>query len=181
MDNIMKRFISVTENFLDEEMFNTLKAFAQETPLYEQNINDTIWSQRVVHATQAPELREIGNQYIELVRNKIKSDFEIEQEIYTDILCFNRWRVGDMQHPHADEANGFEWRKFGCVLYLNEEYEGGEIYFPNQSTELRMKANTLAFFPGDAEFLHGVNPITTGIRYTLSTFWGYDGGRQVRL
>lgn len=176
----MKRFISVTENFLDEEMFNTLKTFAQETPLYEQNVDNTIWSKRVVHATQVPELREIGNKYIELVRSKIKQDFEIEQEIYTDLLGFNRWRVGDLQHPHADDG-AFSWRKFGCVFYLNEEYEGGEIYFPNQQTELRMKANTLAFFPGDEEFLHGVREITSGIRYTISTFWCYHPEKQIYL
>lgn len=176
----MKRFISITEKFLDEKMFNVFKTFATETNLYDQNINNTVWNQRVVFIGQVPELKELGNQFIDLVYNKIKIDFEIQEEIYTDILCFNRWRVGDMQHPHADEANGFEWRKFGCVFYLNEEYEGGEIYFPNQNQSIKPKENTLAFFPGDHEFLHGVRPITNGIRYTLSTFWTYDKFRSIK-
>lgn len=175
-------FVSINENFLDNEMFETLKHFGQTTDIYDKNINDTIWSQRVAHATQASiEIREIGKKYIELVKNKIMSDFNLEQEIYTDILCFNRWRIGDMQHPHADEANGFGWRKFGCVLYFNEDYEGGSIYFPNKDIEVKPKANTLAFFPGNDEYLHGVHAITEGIRYTLSTFWGYEPGRAVRL
>jgi len=177
----MKRFVSVTENFLDKELFNKLSTFAKTTKLYDQNVNDTVWSQRIVHATQVPELKNDGLQYIELVRNKIKQEFEIQEEIYTDILCFNRWRIGDMQHAHADDANGFHWRKFGCVLYLNDNYDGGEINFPNQEVTLKPKANTLAFFPGDAEFLHGVNPIMFGIRYTLSTFWTYDSARAVVL
>jgi hypothetical protein len=177
----MKRFVSVTENFLEKELFLTFSAYAQSTKLYDQNVNDTVWSQRVIHMPQVPMLKNEGLEYIELVKNKIKQEFEVQDEIYTDILCFNRWRQGDLQHPHADEANGFEWRKFGCVLYLNEEYEGGEIYFPNQNIILKPKANTLAFFPGDAEFLHGVNAITSGIRYTLSTFWTYDSNRAVRL
>lgn len=177
----MKTFVSVTENFLEEELFSTLKTFAETTTLYDLNVNNTIWSQRIVHATQAPELKDIGKQYIELVTNKIKSDFELDKPIFTDILCFNRWRVGDMQHPHADDENGFEWRKFGCVLYLNDEYEGGNIYFPNQNLSIKPKANTLAFFPGNREFLHGVEAVTSGIRYTLSTFWTYDFSKAIHL
>lgn len=177
----MKRFVSVTENFLDQELFEVLSTFAKTTKVYDQNVNETVWNQRIVHATQVPELKDDGLKYIDLVREKIKSTFEIEQEIYTDILCFNRWRIGDEQRPHADDANGFEWRKFGCVLYLNDNYDGGEIHFSNQDITLKPKANTLAFFPGDEEFLHGVNPIKFGIRYTLSTFWTYDSSRSIRL
>jgi hypothetical protein len=178
----MKRFISVHENFLTEDMYTMLKQFAETTQLYDQSVNNTIWSKRIVHAGSAPiEIKILGKQYIELVRSTIQTQFEISDSIHTDILCFNRWRVGDMQHPHADDGNGLEWRKFGCVLYLNEDYEGGEIYFPNQNSSFKPKANTLAFFPGDAEFLHGVTEITSGTRYTLSTFWTYDSTRSVRL
>lgn len=177
----MKTFVSVNENFLDEKTFSILKTFAETTNVYDSNVNDTIWSQRVVHITQVPELKEIGKQYISLVTNKIKSDFEIEKSIFTDILCFNRWRVGDMQHPHADDENGFEWRKFGCVLYLNDDYVGGQIYFPKQTIFIKPKANTLVFFPGDRNFLHGVEPVISGIRYTVSTFWTYDFSRAINL
>lgn len=178
----MKRFISITENFLSDEIYRTLLEFAKSTDLFDKNVNNTVWNQRVAFVNQAPdEIKTIGKHYIELVKEKITTEFEIDVPIYTDILCFNRWRVGDKQHPHADDANGFEWRKFGCVLYLNEEYEGGEIYFPHHNTTIKQKANTLAFFPGDEEFLHGVMPITSGIRYTLSTFWTYEKNRRVRL
>lgn len=170
----MSTFVSVNENFLNQEMFSTLKTFAETTTLYDQNTNNTVWNQRIVHAVQAPEIKEVGRKYIQIVAEKIKSDFNIDKPIFTDILCFNRWRVGDMQHPHADEDNGFGWRKFGCVLYLNDEYEGGNIYFPNKNLSIKPKANTLAFFPGDKEYLHGVEAVTSGIRYTLSTFWTYD-------
>ena len=84
-----------------------------------------------------------------------------------------------MQHAHADgenknEKHPFFWRNFGCVYYLNDDYEGGEIYFPNQNIKLKPKPNTLVFFPGTLEYLHGVNPITNGIRYTLTSFWTFD-------
>jgi predicted 2-oxoglutarate/Fe(II)-dependent dioxygenase YbiX len=178
----MKRFISIHENFLTDDIYQPLKHFAETTELYDLAVNNTIWNQRIVHAGNCPtEIKTLGKKYVELVRNTIQTQFEITKPLYTDILCFNRWRVGDIQHPHADDGNGFDWRKFGCVLYLNEDYEGGNIYFPNQQTSLKPKTNTLAFFPGDDEFLHGVTQITSGIRYTLSTFWTYDFNRSIIL
>ena len=179
----MKRFVSVTEQFLPQEMYTTLRNFAETTDIFEQNIiPNSVWSQRVVHANQIPDdIKNIGKQFIELVKEKIITDFEIDKPIYTDIFCFNRWRTGDLQYAHADDMNGYDWRKFGCVLYLNEEYEGGEIIFPTKFISLKPKANTLAFFPGDKEFLHGVSEITSGVRYTISTFWTYDANLAVKI
>lgn len=176
----MKRFISINENFLPDEMYRTLRQFAETTNIYDTNLHDSVWNQRVVHFSQTPEeIKSIGREYIKLVKEKIMTDFELETEVFTDVLCFNRWRIGDMQLPHADDENEYHWRKFGCVFYLNEEYTGGQIGFIRQDTMLKPKANTLVFFPGDAEFLHGVRPINNGIRYTISTFWTYDASKEV--
>ena len=36
------------------------------------------------------------------------------------------------------------------------------------------KPNTLVFFPGTLEYLHGVKEITGGVRYTLTSFWTFN-------
>ena len=110
---------------------------------------------------------------------EIKKDYEIPNEIYADYIGLVKWKDGDFQHPHADGENEngkhpYHWRHFGCVYYLNDNYDGGEIYFPKQNIELKPKPNTLVFFPGTLEYLHGVKPTTKGIRYTLTSFWTFD-------
>jgi hypothetical protein len=45
--------------------------------------------------------------------------------------------------------------------------------------QLKPKQNTLVFFPGTLEFLHGVKPITNGVRYTLTSFWTYDKQQSI--
>jgi len=170
----MKRYISINENFLEDEMYRVFKTFAETTDIYDKNINNTVWSQRIVHAPQAPvEIKTIGKEYIKLVRDKIKKDFDIERQIFTDILCFNRWRVGDAQSPHADDANGFEWRKFGCVLYLNDDYEGGEIGFKFFNVSYKPKSGDIILFSSAFPYMHEVKPITKGYRNAAVTWYSY--------
>ena len=86
-----------------------------------------------------------------------------------------------MQFPHADKelhegpdagtANEFPWYDIGTVFYLNEDYVGGELYFPKQNVTFKTKARGAYFFPGDMNYIHGVNVVTEGTRYTCPFFW----------
>lgn len=170
----MKKFISIVENFLPTDKFERYLKYSKETQNWGNRIPGDNWSGRVIYETS-----QANFDYLQLVQNKIKKDFEITELIYPDYLGLVKWENGDNQRPHADGENEtndhpYYWRNFGCVLYLNDNYSGGEIYFPNQNIEIKPKPNTLVFFPGTMEYLHGVNPITNGIRYTLTSFWTYN-------
>jgi len=170
----MKKFISIVENFLPKDKFEWYLKYSKETQKWGNRIPGDNWSGRVIY-----EPFQTNFNYLQSVENKIKTDFEIIETIYPDYLGLVKWEVGDVQHPHADgenknEEHPFFWRNFGCVLYLNDDYEGGEIYFPNQNIELKPKPNTLVFFPGTLEYLHGVKSITNGVRYTLTSFWTFN-------
>jgi predicted 2-oxoglutarate/Fe(II)-dependent dioxygenase YbiX len=58
-------------------------------------------------------------------------------------------------------------RKATAIFWFNDDYEGGEIYFPKQNFEHRPKSLSAIFFPGNKyEYLHGVKEITKGNRFT---------------
>ena len=121
---------------------------------------------------------------LEKIQNTIRE--KTGKLLYTDTYNLAKWRVGDLQHPHADaeEPDGrphpFPWREYGCMLYLNDSFEGGEIYFPNQGIELKPEPGMLAFFPGTLEYLHGVREVTEGTRYTLASFWTTNYDRRLK-
>jgi hypothetical protein len=54
-----------------------------------------------------------------------------------------------------------------AVIYLNEDFEGGEIVYPNLNFEFKPKLGYCVIHPAGAEFLHRVNPVTKGDRYCL--------------
>ena len=92
-----------------------------------------------------------------------------------------RWLPGQLQNPHADkelhdgpdagQPNDFPWYDLSGLFYLNDDYEGGELYFPLQNIEFKPKPGGAYFFPGDKNFIHGVREIKSGIRYVIPFFW----------
>ena len=79
-----------------------------------------------------------------------------------------RWPEGCSQRPHADSENPdgsahpFAWRSYASILYLNVDFEGGQIYFPGLKLAPPIQSGMLVFFPGNLSHLHGVRRITQG-------------------
>lgn len=186
----MEHRIKVIENFLDNKDRQTLLKFCENNPeLYLQTNHETegFWSNRTlpIFGSNIPtEIKNIGWDYLTLISQNI-SLAAGGRRVWCDNLNFVKWWDGYVQHPHADGENPdgsihpFPWRAFGCVYYLNDDYDGGEIWFPNFGIEIKPKPNMLAFFPGDVAHLHGVRNTTNGVRYTLASFWGFDESKKL--
>lgn len=66
--------------------------------------------------------------------------------------------------------------QYAAIIYLNEDYTDGELFFPNKNFTIKPPAKSLVIFPGTEEFTHGVNPPGDGpIRYVLPSFISYKG------
>ena len=80
-------------------------------------------------------------------------------------------------HPlHADNCKleGGRWtpnhtpkRVFSIILYLNEDFDGGEIVFPSQQCRVKPTTGLLLGFPSGNDYVHEVSEVTYGLRYTM--------------
>jgi hypothetical protein len=60
---------------------------------------------------------------------------------------------------------------YAAILYINDDYNDGELFFKNLNIKLRPKPKTLLIFPGNEKYEHGVEPVSEGpIRYVLVGF-----------
>jgi hypothetical protein len=60
---------------------------------------------------------------------------------------------------------------YASIAYINDDYNGGELFFENLNLKIKPKAGTLLFFPGNEEYKHGVEAVLDGpIRYVLVGF-----------
>ena len=131
-----------------------------------------------------------------------KAKDQVEQRFGVKVLPeqfnLNRWRVGRDQGPHIDyfldhEENdesvidkysnpdpkffeefkkNFKTKNFSTIVYLNDNFIGGELYFSQyDNLEIPIKENSAISFKGDTNHLHGVKVVEEGIRYTISIFW----------
>ena len=89
-----------------------------------------------------------------------------------------RWLPGYELFPHCDqeEPDGteheFPYRDFGSITWLNNNYTGGQIHYPNlDGYSPEMKVGRAAFHRGTCKHMHGVKEVTSGVRYTIASFW----------
>lgn len=140
------------------------------------------WSNRVFSSSKVmskdPEIVLLMVEIRNRAREIIKQLTGIDKDLYSNGLSIVRWKEGSSQPPHADKPGGYDYREFGSVLYLNDNYEGGNIYFPQYGIDLKPSSRTYAFFPGDLDHLHGVSEIKGNTRYTFPIFWTYDIGHS---
>jgi hypothetical protein len=109
----------------------------------------------------------------------------ITSPIYIDSLHLVRWTEGYELYPHADseEPDGrphkFSWRNFGTVTFLNENFEGGVLYYPNKNNlQVPAKTGFTAIHSGSIDCLHGVTKVLKGTRYTIASFLTYDKNHE---
>lgn len=64
------------------------------------------------------------------------------------------------------------------LFYINEDYEGGELNFPNQGIILKPKKGTFVFFRGEESLMHEVKEVKSGNR---NAFVGFFWPTRVRM
>ena len=78
-----------------------------------------------------------------------------------------KYEKGQSIKDHSDVGENI---RASCTLNLNEDYEGGEfIFFEGQIKEV-FKTGDAMLFPAEPIWIHGTEPITKGIRYSINCF-----------
>ena len=85
----------------------------------------------------------------------------------------NKYEEGGFMSEHADAIHHSHGQHYGfpevsILLFLNEEYEGGEFIVAD--TMYKPKKNSAIIFPANFMFPHYVNKVTKGTRYSIITW-----------
>jgi Rps23 Pro-64 3,4-dihydroxylase Tpa1-like proline 4-hydroxylase len=114
------------------------------------------------------------------ITNKMYSALDLAVEHYsTQVYPFakaniknreesiNLLRYGKTGHLPAHQDQGVSTRVLSSVMYLNDNYAGGEIEFVNSKVKIKPEAGSIIFFPSNFLYVHEVHPITDGYRYSM--------------
>jgi predicted 2-oxoglutarate/Fe(II)-dependent dioxygenase YbiX len=95
------------------------------------------------------------------VLNNYNSKFDHFIDEKTHIAKFVE---GKGMHEHFDASRPND---IATLIYLNNDYDGGDIYFPKYEISFKPEPGDLLCFPDNPSFVHGVKPIIRGTRFTL--------------
>lgn len=87
---------------------------------------------------------------------------------------FNFIKYGPDQHFQVHSDHGYSYI---CVLssvgYINDDYEGGELFFDKFNLKIKPKAGDLYLFPSSYIYSHAAMPVTSGTKYSIVTMLDY--------
>lgn len=87
-------------------------------------------------------------------------------------LTISKYRVGAHMGPHVDYRGEPNLQPLmSAVVYLNDDYEGGDILFPEQGVTIKPKAGSIVVFPSVEPYYHEPMPVTSGTKYMSPAFW----------
>lgn len=103
------------------------------------------------------------------INDKILECF-INVKTSTGVHVIRRLKTNQYMPPHQD----FGYNKanqdimFGVTLYLNDNFNGGEIFYKELNLKIQPKSGSLLIHRSN--ILHEVLPVLNGKRYSISTF-----------
>ena len=172
--------IFVINNFITKEESNALTTVAKNATEEEWSIynytergEDSEWDDRILILESCNSFDDKTNKIVIDLFEKIKKEINtiLKKDIYeyTGFNTIYRSVIGQEMKTHSDSGLGPKF-KYGVVLYLNDEYEGGEIFYPNIGLEFKPEAYSLLLHPAHEGYRHGVKKVSSGQRYSMTTF-----------
>lgn len=106
--------------------------------------------------------------------NDYRSRFRIP-ELSAEHWVLLRYEQSNMFHAHVDDAKPYP-RVVSMSMFLNDDFDGGEIEFPEYGVKIKPEAGTCVFFSSSFPYIHEVHPVTRGVRYAIVRWYGYPRG-----
>jgi len=180
-------------NFVTEEELNTLWAEINAS-------KEDDWTRRYLAEMERHALDKFGTDDLSYLKNEglieVTDDFfdktlEVQSEkmrrvleersrkifyalgdyVVTGFQTFQRLYEGSQLKAHYDRYSD-KLVAYASVLYLNDDYNGGELFFPELDFEIaKPEVGSLIIFPGSEKYTHGVRHVKEGpVRYVIPAF-----------
>lgn len=192
--------ILIAPNILNQEGIQTLVKHIQTSkkedlsvfdPDKSNELRSTEWiTDKKTRNTQISPIEPVYPQVNELLHYIVKNvinpfyQFEIDSCEIPQLLSYE---VGGHYKPHIDGEGIWTapdqtqiWRKtvdrdLSMVLYLNDDFQGGDFVFPDLKIRIRPEPGLLVCFPSNRFYRHGVEPVTQGQRFSMVTWMTVKG------
>lgn len=173
-------------DFLSAEECRTLCAAAAQ--LEDRQAVDNValdyWKGRILFhhdvAAALPEAGAVMYRARAAAIERIAAHYALAAPIYADTIQLVRWPEGMHMPPHCDKENAdgkphsSPHRNFASIVYLNDDYEGGEFYLTALNIVIKPRAGALVAFTSGWHHEHAVLKIRRGTRLTMPAFYTFD-------
>jgi Rps23 Pro-64 3,4-dihydroxylase Tpa1-like proline 4-hydroxylase len=167
LDKLGDNNLLIIKNFLSKDICNDL---IMNVELIKKQPNLKFWDQIMYsNSTIAKKINDFIPKIKEIIKDKYGIDVAEKRDPH-----IAKWSPGMHLDTHVDDLSlNTSKNHISTVIYLNNEYTGGEIFFPKQNKRISPDPGDLIIFPGNYNYPHEVVEILSGNRYTIPTWFRY--------
>lgn len=179
----------IVDNFLPNTDCEYIVDYLKHSDKYRRTSDNDFWDNRVIdyHMVDDIYTKQTMEECVHKMQKIIKQEYNLTEDVYPDNMGLVRWFNGMQQQPHCDDMSDnsneharFSHRYFGCIIYLNTDYQGGKTYYPEHNFSIDPMVGRLAIHLGDCNHRHGVSEIRGNIRYTIASFWSFGTNHAMK-
>ena len=112
-------------------------------------------------------IRKVVADYEQYVKNTLCPSFRNVFFTNTRNIRILKYNVGQCIKDHSD-IDGYT--RGSLTINLNDDYEGGEFRFFDGQEKVKLSRGEAMLFPAEPIWIHGTEPITKGVRYSINCF-----------
>jgi len=150
-----------------------------------ENDTNTVWHKSTLHGENSisdfrtssetnqfsSEISKIFNQSFKKAVNhyicRFNAPVALPNNSYFNLL---KYQVGEEFKAHYDDSE-FTPRRISAVGFLNDNYQGGELYFDSFKFVYEPVAGDIVVFPSIFAYSHASLPVTEGTKYSVVSWW----------
>jgi hypothetical protein len=89
-----------------------------------------------------------------------------------DHYRIQKYNLNAYMGPHTDSTDktAIHSPTISAVMYLNDNYNGGELVFPKQNITIKPSAGSVIVFPSYPPYYHDPQPVISGSKYMCPVF-----------
>jgi hypothetical protein len=183
MDKIVYKedVVEFTEFFSPEECKKFIEYLNSASSEWQESC---FYNERVMDPTAPLELKTtevFDKHYLDQLRVRLQEVAEqvFDRQLRNLSLSAQKWMTGSFANDHSDNSeldgtpNAWRENKLVTIIYLNDDYQGGELYFRDHNISIAPKLGSVVVFDVGINNVHGVKTITEGERITVMCSWDY--------
>lgn len=124
----------------------------------------------------SPSYPDLSSILVDIENAIIDCSSDYSKQLNVDIgslapISISKYETGATMGKHVDsyDENGIE--TISVVAYINDDYTGGEIEFPEQNIKIKPSAGSVIIFPSKQPYFHISHTIESGKKYISPGFW----------
>ena len=95
--------------------------------------------------------------------------YDIHDQLIHEPYSVLKYSGGQEYKAHYD-GGSTTGRCISAITYLNDDYEGGELEFPNFDIKIKPEPGMLILFPSNFAYSHIAHPVSNGTKYAIVTW-----------